>query len=131
MSPSIILNFSNFSLPSAFVKMSTVCSTVEQCLEWIVLASTWYQIKWYFVSMCLVRSWNLGFLDNLIAKVFPTRIGVEFTCFSYNSSSIFLSHAISFVAYDVTTYSTFMVESIGTDCLHDLQETSVDPRFMR
>jgi hypothetical protein len=32
--------------------------------------------------MCLVRSWNMGFLANLSAKVLSTRREVEFTCFS-------------------------------------------------
>lgn len=129
--PSIILNFIIFSLPSPLVKMSTTCSLVEQCIKWTVLSSTLYRIKWYLVLMCLVRSWNLWFLANLIAEVLLTSRGFEFTCFSCKSSSIFLSHTISFVAFFGTTYSTYVVESIGTDCLHDLQETTIDPILVR
>jgi hypothetical protein len=65
-----------------------------------------------------------GFLANLIAEVLSTRRGVEFTCFSCKYSSIFLSHTISFVASAAATYSASVVESVGTDCLHDLQETT-------
>jgi hypothetical protein len=83
------------------------------------------------VLMCLVRSWNLGFLANLIEEVLSTRRGVEFTCFSYKSSSIFMSHTISFVASTTATYSTLVVEFAGTDCLHDLQETTADSRLVR
>jgi hypothetical protein len=77
--------------------------------------------------MCLVQSWNLGFLANLIAEVLSTRRGVEFTCFSCKSSSIFLSHTISFVASTIATYFSSVVESVGTDYLCDLQETVADP----
>ena len=111
------MNFSNFSLPSALVKMSTICLVVEQCLKWVVLASTWYRIRWYFVLMCLVRSWNMGFLANLIVEVLSTRIGFEFTCFSFKFSSIFLSHTISFVASVAATYSTSIMEFSRIDCL--------------
>jgi hypothetical protein len=83
------------------------------------------------VLMFLAQSWNLGILANFIAEVFSTRRGVELTCLSYKYSSIFLSHTISFIAFVATTYSSFVVESIGTECLHDLQEMIVDPRLMR
>jgi len=33
---SIFLNFSKFSLPSAFVKMSAIFSLVEKCISWMV-----------------------------------------------------------------------------------------------
>ena len=69
--------------------------------------------------MCLVRSWNLGFLASLIAEVLSINNGVDFSCFSCKSSSIFSSHTISFVASAAATYFDSVVESSGTDCLHD------------
>src|SRR6266849_1110049 len=80
--------------------------------------------------MCLVRSWNLGFLASLIAEVLSTNNGVEFSCFSCTSSSIFLSHTIPFVASAAATYSASVVESARTDCLRDLHETAADPRLI-
>src|SRR5712692_8293743 len=80
--------------------------------------------------MYLVRSWNLGFLASLIAKVLSTNNGVEFSCFSCKSSSIFLSHTISFIASAAATYFASIVESAGTDCLRDLHETAADPRLI-
>ena len=74
--------------------------------------------------MCLVRSWNFGFLANFIAEVLSIMSGVDCTCFTCKSSRIFLSHTISFVASAAATYSAFIVESAGTDCLRDLQETA-------
>jgi len=56
--------------------------------------------------------------------------GVDCICFTYKSSRIFLSHTISFVASATATYSASVVESAGTDCLHDLQETTPDPRLI-
>src|SRR5882762_4773336 len=80
--------------------------------------------------MCLVQSWNLGFLVSLIAKVLSINNGVEFSCFSCKSSSIFLSHTISFVALAAATYSASVVEFAGTDYLRDLHETVADPRLI-
>ena len=80
--------------------------------------------------MCLVRSWNIGFLASLIVEVLSTNNGVEFSCFSCKSSSIFLSHTISFVASAAATYSASVVESARTDYLHDLHETAADPRLI-
>jgi len=130
VSPSIILNLSKFSLPSTLVKMSTIYSFVEQWHRGILLASTWCQIRWYFVLMCFVRSWNFRFLAYFIVEALPIMRGVECTCFSYNSSIIFLSHTISFVASAATTYSTSVVESAGIDCLRDLYMTALDPRLI-
>ena len=48
---------------------------------------------------------------------------------SCKSSSIFLSHTISFVASAAATYLDSVVESARTDCLCDLQEIVVDPRL--
>ena len=93
-----------------------ICSLVAQWRRWIVLASTWCQIKWCLVLMCFVRSWNVGFLANFIAEVLSIMSGVEFTCFTCKSSRIFLSHTISFVASTAATYSA----SVGTDCLREL-----------
>jgi len=59
-------------------------------------------------------------LANFIAEVLSIMSGVDCTCFTYKSSIIFLSHTISFVASVAATYSTFVVESAGTNCLHDL-----------
>ena len=56
--------------------------------------------------------------------------GVEFSCFSWKYSSIFLRHTISFVASATATYSASVVESAGTDCLRDLHEIAADPRLM-
>ena len=42
-----------------------------------------------------------------------------------------MSHAISFVASDVATYSASVVESVGIDYLCDLQGIVVDPRLIR
>src|SRR5713226_8923213 len=80
--------------------------------------------------MCLVRSWNLGFLASLITEVLSINNKVEFSCFSCKSSSIFLSHTISFVASAADTYSSSVVESTGTDCFRDLHETTADPRLI-
>ena len=80
--------------------------------------------------MCFVRSWNFGFLANFIAKVLSIMSGVDCTCFTYKSSSIFLSHTISFIASVAAMYSTSVVEYAGTDCLRDLQETARDPRLI-
>ena len=77
--------------------------------------------------MCLVRSWNLGVLANLIEKVLSINKGVEFSYFSYKYSSIFLGHTISFVASAISTYFSYVVESVGTECLCDLHEIVVDP----
>jgi len=66
--------------------------------------------------ICLVRSWNFGFLANLIAEVLSMKRGVDFTYFSYKSSRISVSHTISLVASATTTYSISIVESFGTDC---------------
>jgi hypothetical protein len=70
--------------------------------------------------------------SNLIAEVLSIR-RVEFTCFSCKSSSIFLSHTIFFIAYTATTttYYASVVEFVETDCLHDLYETTIDPRIRR
>ena len=103
---------------------------MEQCRIWNVLASTWHQIKWYFLLMCFVRSWNLGFLANLIAKVLSINKGVEMSCFSYKYSSIFLRHTFSFVSSISSTYFAYIFESTGTRCLCDLQEIIVDPRLI-
>ena len=73
---------------------------------------------------------NLGFLSNLIVEVLSTNNGVEFSCFSCKYSSILLSHTIYFVASAAATYSAFVVESVGTDCLRDLHETATDPRLI-
>ena len=131
VSPSIFLKFSNFSLPSALVKMSAICSLVEQCINKMVLASTWCRIKWYFVLMCFVRSWNLELLANLITEVLSIKSGVAFTYFSYKSSSIFMSHIISFVASATMTYHASVMEFVGKNRLCDLQEIVVDPRLTR
>ena len=80
--------------------------------------------------MCLVRSWNFGFLANFIADVLSIMSGVDCICFTCKSSRIFLSHTISFVASAAATYSASVVESAGTDCLCDLQETTHDPRLI-
>ena len=80
----------------------------------------WYWIGWYFVLMCLVWSWNLGFLANLIAEVWSINNGVEFPCFSCKYSSIFLSHTISFVTSTAATYFASIVESVGINYWHDL-----------
>lgn len=130
VSPIIILNLSNYSLASSLVKMSTIFSFVEQCHKWKVFASKWYQIKWFFVLICLVQSWNLGLFSNLIAKVLSIRKGVELTCFSYKSSRIFLSHAISLVSSTTATYFSFVMESTGTECLCYLQDTNIYPRLI-
>ena len=130
VSPSFILNLSKFSLPSALVKMYAICSFVEQCHRWIVLASTCCRIIWYFVLMCLVRSSNFRCLANFISKMLSIKRGIEFTCFSCKSSKIFLSHTFSFVASSVATYSASVVESVGTDYWHDLHETTPDPRLI-
>lgn len=122
---------SNFSFPSALVKMSTTFSFMEQFLKWIILDYTWYQIKWYFVLIYLVWSWNLGFLANLIAKVLLTKRGVEFSCFSYKSSGIFLKHKIYFFSSNASTYSTSIMEYVGIHYLHYLQEIGIDPRLIR
>jgi hypothetical protein len=42
----------------------------------------------------------------------------------------FLNHAISFVAFATTMYSTSIVEYVGTEYLCDIQDTIVDPRLM-
>jgi hypothetical protein len=63
---------------------------------------------------------EFGILANLFAKVFSTRRLVEFTYSSCKSSSIFLSHKISFVAFATTTYSSFVVEFVKADYLCDL-----------
>ena len=80
--------------------------------------------------MCFVRSWNFGFLAKFIVEVLSTMSGVDCTCFTYKSSIIFLRHTISFVASAAATYSASIVESAGTYCLHDLQETAPDPRLI-
>ena len=56
--------------------------------------------------------------------------GVDCTCFTCKSSRIFLSHTISFVASAAAMYSASVVESAGTDCLHDLQETAPNQRLI-
>ena len=60
-----------------------------------------------------------------------TNKGVEFTYSSHKYSSIFLSYIISFVAFVITTYFVVVVESMGIDCLCDIQEIDVDPRLVR
>lgn len=105
-------------------------SFVKQCLKWIVLASTWYWIRWYFVLTFFVWSWNLGILANLITKVFSTRRGVEFTYFSYKYSSIVPSHTIFFVKlcfYHILPLSWNVLELD----VCNLQETITDPRITR
>ena len=110
--------------------MSATWSFVEQCQRWTILAYTWCRIKWYFVLMCLVRSCNLGFLASLIAEVLSINNRVEFSCFSWKYSTIFLSHTISFIASTAATYSASVVESARTNYLRDLHETAVDPRLI-
>ena len=118
VSPSMFLIVSNFSHPSALVKIFPIWSFLEQCRRWVVLASTWCWIKWYFMVMCLVRSWNLGFLANLIAQVLSISRGVEFSCFSCRSSSIFFIHIIFIVVVAIATYYVSIVEYVGIGCLY-------------
>jgi len=66
----------------------------------------------------------------MVYKLLSTRRGLEFTCFSYKSSIIFLSHTISFVTSMDATYFASVVEYVGADYLCDLQETIVDTRLM-
>ena len=73
---------------------------------------------------------ELGFLAGLIAEVLSINNGAEFSCFSCKSSSIFLSHTISFVASVAATYSASIVESSRTDYLCDLHEIAADPRLI-
>ena len=80
--------------------------------------------------MCFIQSWNFGFLANFIEKVLSIMSGVDCTCFTYKYSRIFLSHTISFVASAAAMYSASVVESAGTNYLHDLQETSPEPRLI-
>jgi len=56
--------------------------------------------------------------------------GVDCTCFTCKSSRIFLSHTISSVASVAATYSSSVVESAGTDYLHDLQEIAPNPKLI-
>jgi hypothetical protein len=42
-----------------------------------------------------------------------------------------MSHTISFISSATTTYFYSIVESIGTDCLRDIQEKTIDPRILR
>ena len=104
--------FESFKLFSSKRFGEDVCNLIicEQCRRWTILASTWCWIKWYFVLMCLVRSWNMGFLASLIVEVLSINNGVEFSCFYCRSSSIFLSHTISFIALAAATYSASIVE---------------------
>ena len=73
---------------------------------------------------------ELGFLSSLIVEVLTINKGVEFYCFPFKYSSIFKGYTISFISSMPTTYSSFVVDSTGTDCLRDLQETIVDPRLI-
>ena len=119
VSSSIFLKFSSLIYSKSFGEDVCDFPFVEECLKWIVLAFTRYQIRWYFVLVCLVWSWNFGFLANLITKLLPTYRGVEFTCFSYKYSSTFSVHTISFATFATTTYSTFVVEYVGTNYLYE------------
>ena len=116
---SSIQNCSNLTHPSALVKISAICSSVEQCFNCIVFASTWYWIKWYLI---------LIFFANCIAELLSTNKVVEVVCFSCKSSRIFLSHTISFVCWVAATYSASVVESVGIVCFFDLQP-EVDTPF--
>ena len=120
------LNSWKVCLGKLFVITSANIWSVLQYFTLMDLSLTFCLIKWYATSICFVRLWNLGFLDNSMAPWLSSFIIDGWSCFSPISLSNLRSHTTSCVAWLKATYSAAVLDLATQDCLLLLQLT-VDP----
>jgi hypothetical protein len=68
--------FSNLGWGNAFVKMSATFLSEDTRMMVISRFSTFSRIKWYRMSICLVRGWNTGFFTRDMLPLLSQKSGV-------------------------------------------------------
>jgi hypothetical protein len=114
-------NLSCFLQHSPFIRMSAIWSPVGVYTGLISPPSTLWHKKWCRTSMCLVQSWNLGFLTMAMADWMSMWRMVGFGCGDPNLDSNHLSHTTSFAACTPAMYSASILESAREVCFFELQ----------
>jgi hypothetical protein len=57
------------SISTSLVKIFVVVFEIGTYLRRICLTWSYFQMKWYYVSMCLLWLWNFGFIVKVIALI--------------------------------------------------------------
>jgi hypothetical protein len=98
------------------MKISMVISNVETYLNWICLSSTFFWVKWYWVSTCLFLEWYLGFSFKAITFWLSQWIGVGLDCEKPSSCNNFQNQTSYVVAFAYTKYSDFVENNATNYC---------------
>ncbi len=93
-----------------------VISNVETYLSWICLSSTFFWMKWYWVSTCLFLEWYLGFSFKAITFWLSQWIGVGLDCEKPSSCNNFRNQTSYVVAFVYTKYSNFVENNATNYC---------------
>ena len=126
-SPSISTKRRNFNFASGLVKISDVLSSVGMYMTSIFLSSTASRMKWYRMSICLVRAWNLLSLDNAIAPWLLQLIVNGASCKPRISFRKLRNHKASLAAWVCAIYSASVLDNAIMYCFFELQDTAPLP----
>lgn len=108
--------------------MSYICAWVETCCICSFCATTLSRTKWMPNSICFVRACKIGLCDNINAsRLSQIIVGDKYEIFnSFNKDFI---HKSSYVAWDQTLYSAFVLERATNDYFFELHMTRFDPKY--
>lgn len=79
-----------------------------------------FHMKWYRVSICLLRSWKIRFLAKAIADLLSMKIFVGYSCGKPNSFNKFLSKIAWQILDIVATYLASQIQSVTICCFFDI-----------
>ena len=120
LSPNNSVKWQNLVFVSSLVNISTGLLSVGIYLSVIFLPSTASQIKWYWMSMCLVHAWNLLSFDNAIAPWLSQLIviGLSNPHISWTNVHKYIT---SFAAWVCAMYSASVLDNMTIYCFLELQ----------
>jgi len=106
MNPNLRRSVKNYSLPSAFIKISASWYCVNTYEGLIIPVCNFSRTMWQSISMCFVRSWKTGFVAICKATWLSQKSRADKLHDTFKSCNRYRNKIISKLVLTIARYST-------------------------